>query len=279
MASIQDLIAAKQKEMAAKKSRQNTLKPQPGVHSYRILPSWRGEGEGQFWHDMGMHFVKTEESGSKPAAVYICTEKTFGKPCDVCDAITKSLAVSSNDKMTERLKEARSSQRYLMNVLHLTGPEPTKVQVLEVGTGVFQDVCNLINEYGDITDIVNGIDIKIKREGSGLDTEYSVLPAAKSQPVPKAVLANLTNLDEFVAQENPAGNTKALTAVGTIIGIMPPAGSGSGAAAALASSRSTPALANLSDADDADFAPVTPTASATAVLAEDDLDDLDALLG
>lgn len=273
MASIQDLIAQKQKEMAAKKSRQNTLKPQPGSHSYRILPSWRGDGEGQFWHDMGMHFIKTAESGTKPAAVYICTEKTFGKPCDVCDAITKSLAVSADDKMTEKLKEARSSQRYLMNVLHLSGPEPTKVQVLEVGQGVFQDICNLVVEYGDITDLENGVDIKIKREGSGLDTEYSVLPAAKSQPVPKTALANLVNLDDWVAQENPTGNTKALTAVGSIIGVLPPASSN----AALASSRPA-ALADLSDAEDADFTPVTPTGTATAVLAEDDLDELDKLL-
>lgn len=273
MASIQELIAQKQKEMAAKKSRQNTLKPQPGSHTYRILPSWRGGEDGQFWHDMGMHFIKTEESGNKPAAVYICADKTFGKPCDVCEAINKSLAVSASDKMTEKLKEARSSQRYLMNVLHLTGPEPTKVQVLEVGTGIFQDVCNLIGEYGDITDLTNGIDIKIKREGSGLDTEYSVLPAAKSQPVPKTVLANLVNLDEWVAQENPAGNTKALGAVGSIIGIMPPTSNN----AALASAPRQ-ALNHLDDVEDADFAPVTPTASATAVLEGDDLDELDKLL-
>jgi len=272
--SIQELIAQKQKEMAAKKSRQNTLKPQPGNHAYRILPSWRGNGDGQFWHDMGMHFIKTEESGSKPAAIYICADKTFQKPCEVCDAITKSLAVSHDDKMTDRLKEARSSQRYLMNVLHLTGPEPTKVQVLEVGQSIFQAICNLITEYGDITDLDTGIDIKIKREGSGLDTEYSVLPSAKSNPVKRDVLANLVNLDDFVAQENPVGNTKALNAVGSIIGVLPAAG----AQPALAAPRAAKALDE--DIDDAEFDPVTPTGSASVLDGElDDLDELEELLG
>lgn len=270
--SIQDLIANKQKEMAAKKSRQNTLKPAPGDHKYRILPSWRGGDEGQFWHDFSMHFIKTPSSGDKLEAVYICAEKTFGKPCEVCDAVKKSLAVSSDDKMTEMLKKALSSQRYLMNVLHLTGSEPNKVQVMEVGQGVFEDICNLINEYGDITNPDSGIDIKIKREGSGLDTSYSVLPAAKSAPVKKELLANLVDLDQFVAQENPTGQTKALNAVGGIIGVLPPASS----KPALPSAGRT-ALADLNDADDGDFTPVTPTASAS-IGELDDLDDLDDLL-
>lgn len=276
MANILDLIQQKQKEMAAKKSRQSTLKPAPGDHKYRILPSWRGKEDGQFWHDMGMHFIRTESSGNKPAAVYICADKTFGKPCEVCDAITKSMAVSGDDKMTEYLKQARSSQRYLMNVLHLTGTEPNKVQVLEVGQGVFQDICNLIAEYGDITDPEAGIDIKIKREGSGLDTEYSVLPAAKSGKVDPKLLSGLVNLDEWVAQENPAGHAKALTAVGAIIGVLPPA-DGRGALP----STTRAALADMSDdAEDADFTPVRPTSTSSVTDADlGDLDELDELLG
>lgn len=271
---IQALIAAKQKEMAAKKMRQNTLKPAAGDHKYRILPSWRGGDDRQFWHDFGMHFIKTPNSGDKPEAVYICAEKTYGKPCEVCEAIKKSISVCDDDKMTEQLKKAGSAQRYLMNVLHLTGPEPKKVQIMEVGQGVFEDICNLIGEYGDITDLENGIDVKIKREGSGLDTSYSVLPAAKSQTVDKAVLKDLQNLDQFVAQENPAGQNKALAAVGGIIGILPPASS-----KPAVGSSSRAALADMSDADDADYAPVTPGKSASATtVSDDDLDELDALL-
>lgn len=273
---IQALIAQKQKEMAAKKARQNTLKPQKGKHKYRILPSWRGNGSGQFWHDYSMHFIKTPESGDKPAAVYICAEKTFGKPCDVCAAIKQALGVCGDDKMIEQLKKAQSAQRYLMNVLHLTGPEPTKPQVLEVGQSVFEHICGLVAEYGDITHPETGIDIVINREGSGLETKYSVLPAAKSGPVPADALTQLTDLDQFVAQENPAGQSKALTAVGNIIGLMAPE-----PAPAVPAGRSHPALSDLSDADDADFTPVRPTATASAVdLGDmDDLEELEALLG
>lgn len=275
--SIQDLIAGKQKDMQAKKMRSATLKPQPGKHKYRILPSWRN-GEAQFWHDYAMHFVKTAESGDKPAAVYICADKTFGKPCEVCDAIKKSIAVSVDDAMTKRLKEAQSAQRYLMNVLHLTGPEPTKVQTLEIGQGAFENICVLIGEWGDITDLNTGIDIIIERTGSGLDTKYSVQPASKSAPVAASVLSQLPNLDEFVAQETPAGETKALVAVGQIIGLQAPA-----ANAALPSARSNAALASLSEeAEDAEYTPVgggnaQPSATASNGL-DDDLSDLDDLL-
>lgn len=274
--SIQDLIAGKQKDMQAKKARAATLKPQPGKHKYRVLPTWRVGEENQFWHDFAMHFIKTAESGDKPAAVYVCTDKTFGKPCEVCEAIKKSMAVSVDDAMTKRLKDAQSAQRYLMNVLHLTGPEPTKVQTIEVGTGVFESICALIGEYGDITDLNAGVDILIERTGSGLDTKYSVMPAAKSAPVPAAVMSSLNDLDAFVSQENPAGETKALVAVGQIIGLQAPAGK-----PAALGGRSNAALASLSqEAEDADYTPVgtTPAAAEAGSSLDDDLGDLDDLL-
>lgn len=274
--SIQDLIAGKQKDMAAKKSRQNTLKPQPGTHTYRVLPSWRGGDEKQFWHDFAMHFIKTPDSAGKPAAVYVCSDKTFGKPCEICEAAKKLMAVSTNDDQTKQLKEALSAQRYLLNVLHLTGTEPDKVQIMEVGQGVFEAICGLIGEYGDITDLNEGTDLKITRTGSGLDTKYTVMPAAKSKPVAAKVIANLPNLDEFVAQENPAGETKALTAVGAIVGLLPDN-------SAPVKRGGHPALSQLSEADDAEFETVKPTARASAPSAADDdldgLDELDDLLG
>lgn len=277
--SIQDLIASKQKDMAAKKARQSTLKPQPGKHTYRILPSWRGSDDKQFWHDYAMHYVKTgENADAKPDAVYICIEKTYGKPCEICDAIKKSIAVSTSDSMTKRLKDAHAAQRYLMNVLHITGGEPTKPQVLEVGTGAFEAICNLIGEYGDITDLQEGIDVIITRTGAGLDTKYTVMPAAKSNPVPVSIMSSLTNLDEFVSQENPAGETKALTAVGTIIGLLP------AAQGAPVGRQSQAALASLaSEVEDAEFTPVGSGAAEPAAKAaptiDDDLSDLDELLG
>jgi hypothetical protein len=272
--NIQELIAKKQKEMAAKKSRQSTLKPQAGKHKYRILPSWKSESsDGQFWHDYSMHFVKTPDSGDKPAAVYVCADKTYSRPCEVCAVIEKSLATCGDDKLIDMLKKAKSAQRYLLNVLHLTGPEPKKVQVLEVGQGVFNDICNMIGEYGDISDINSGTDLLITREGLGLETKYSVMAAAKSLPVPKEVIAGMINLDDFVAQENPAGQTKAISAVANIIGLTGPVD-----APYVPAGRSNLALADMSDAEDAEFAPV---ASRSGGLSADDLadlDDLDALL-
>lgn len=268
--SIQDLIAGKQKDMAAKKARASTLKPAAGQHKYRILPCWRGGDEKQFWHDYAMHFIKTVESGDKPAAVYLCVEKTYGKPCEVCESVKKALSVSHDDAMTKRLKEAGASQRYLMNVLHLTGTEPGKPQILELGQTAFEAICGLFSEYGDITDLNEGVDVIITRTGAGLDTKYTVMPAAKSNPVPASILGQLANLDEFVAQENPAGEVKALTAVGSIIGLLPATTSGTGAKGG------HPALNDLTEIEDAE---IVGSAGKPAAQASDaDLDDLDALL-
>lgn len=268
--SIQDLIAGKQKELQAKKSREKTLKPQPGKHIYRVLPSWRGDDDKTFYHDFGIHWVHTPGGGDKPAAAYVCAEKTFGRPCQVCAALDKAAVASKDDATAKLVKDARAAQRYLVNVLHRSGTEPEKPQILEVGIGIFENICELIMEYSDITDPNSGIDIVINRTGSGKDTRYTVMPAATSKPVPKTVLGNIPSLDQYVSQENPADEAKTLSAVGEIIGILP-----SRQPMKPVPQASQNALSQLAEeAEDADFV------EASASVADDlsDLDDLDALL-
>ena len=269
---ILTLIQNKQKEMASKKQRTATFKPAAGAHTYRILPSWNhASGDKKFWHDFGIHFIKSPTSGDKPEAVYVCAEKTYERPCEICDSIRHKIGTCADDKLLDYLKKASSAQRYLVNVLHLSGPEPTKVQVMEVGQGVFDALLGLIPEYNDITDLDEGTDVKITREGSGLDTKYAVMPCRVSKPVSPAVLKDLVNLDDYVALENPVGQAKALSAVGSIIGISHSSG------AALPRSTAA-ALADMSDdIEEAEFTPVKKVSGSD--LTADDLDDLDELLG
>lgn len=224
MTDIRELIKQKQQDIKAKTGRQRTVKPKQGRSVWRILPSWRTkDGSAPFWHDFGSHFIK--DKAGQVVAVYVCAEKTFNRECAVCAAISQGMATTKNDDLIKQLKEAQSGQRYLMNALELSDAEKKgEPQILEIGNGLFMDIANLINEYGDITDINSGIDIVIQRTGSSVkDTKYTVMPSPKSAPVPKAVLDKLIDLDDYVAQENEAGLRKAVAAIAQKTGVALPA--------------------------------------------------------
>lgn len=273
--SIQDLVARTKKEQAAKKAANlRTLKPQDGKHTYRILPTWRlntmpekcKEAAQPFWHDFAMHYVRSEANG-KPTA-YICLEKTFGAECPVCAAIGRGISASHDDETIGLLKEANATQKYLLNVLHLTGPKRDEVQVMEVGQKIFDQILEFVSEYGDITDLKEGMDIIITREGSGLNTTYTVMPNIKSQPVDASVMSKLFDLDAVVKQENETRLSMALDNLAKVSGILP---------AASASTGHRASLVDMSDVDDADysdvpFEPDTPAGSDD--ISDDELDSL-----
>lgn len=216
--SIQELIAAKQKEIAAKKGRQRPFKFPVGKTKIRVLPSWR-DGDMQFWHDFGTHYIK--DTKGETAAIYVCTDKTFGRDCEVCKSIGMGIKNAHDDETIELMKDANAGQQYLMNALIRGDANNKEPVLLAVGINLFSDICDIIEEYDDITDLDNGIDLTIVREGSGRnDTKYTVIPAAKSAKVPKEVIGKLINLDEYVAQENEAQLSKAIGAVTASAGLI-----------------------------------------------------------
>jgi hypothetical protein len=283
MSGIQDLIKKTKQEHASKKaSNLRTMKPQPGRHTYRILPTWRlntmpeeAAKEAQpFWHDFAMHWVRTEKNG-KPTA-YICLEKTFGADCPVCSAIGRGISASNDDETVELLKDANASQKYLFNVLHRSSTDkPNEVQVLEVGNKIFEQILEFVTEYGDITDLADGLDLIIVREGSGLDTKYTVMPAGKSKPVDKGVMEQIFDLDAVVKQENETKLNLALDNLSKVSGVLPAKASSSKAS-----------LVDMSEVEDASYADANDEVEATdaedsSESADDDIsdDELDDLLG
>lgn len=220
MSSIKDLIAKKQKEIQAKKGRVKPIKFGVGKTRIRILPSWRGQNDPNFFHDFGMHFVRESDKGD--LAVYICTDATFGKECPVCQAIGQGIKNSNDDEQIKLLKRANAGQRYLMNVL-VVNDDPAKSEpaVMDAGIGLFEDICSIIAEYDDITLLKGGTDLIVTREGTGqFDTKYSVFPTPKSKDVPESIYAKVHNLDDYVAQENDSDKMKAVTAVSRAAGFL-----------------------------------------------------------
>lgn len=230
--SIKDLIAKKKQKIEAKKqSFIRPSKPAPGKNVYRILPSWRERTEEEkneglpspFFQEYGQHFIKHDLDQSKPDAVYICTDKTFDTPCEICEMIDKAIMSTGDDDYKKLLKANKSKALYLFNALHINGDKPNEPFLLEVGENLFLEICNIIDEYGDITSLKDGIDLIVTKSGTGFDTSYSVVPRSKekSTPVDTTVMQNITNLETFVQQENASRQKVALEAIGKVTSVLP----------------------------------------------------------
>ncbi len=236
--NIMDIVNNKKKAIeAASGRRERTVRPQPGKSKFRILPGWRGDEDPTFFHDFGQHYIKDGNDDLK--AVYMCTEKTYGKPCPICQALSDAKGkVVDDDNLIKAIDESRASNRMLFNALHLDGEDPSSPIILEVSPTTAQKIFDIMggeDGYGDITDLESGTDIIISRSGKGLNTEYSIYAAPKSGKVNKAVMKNLHNLDDYVNQEFDEGRNKALAAVSTVAGALPlSTGGGGGAATAIA---------------------------------------------
>lgn len=280
-------------------SRVKTLKPNPGRNRYRILPSWRGADQ-QFWMDFGQHWIK--DATGKIQAVYVCNDKTFGSHCQVCDAISQGILMSGDDLTKKRLEEARSTARVLLNVLDLGSPNPMQVHILEIAPTIFNGnkgvggIISLFQDWPNLLDLDGGAEVIIEKSGTGKETRYGV-SAIPGKAVDKSVLANLHNLDQFVAAEGEAGASRALSSLAAISGVLPAPSAPATASAARSATSPAVAATSFSLDDDADadalrslesdppFEAAKPAAAApaaakpTAKSGDDELEDLLADLG
>lgn len=271
------LIKSKKAALNAGK-RQKTIKPKDGRNRYRILPGWRLvldaatkalSGDPVFYHDFGQHFIKDESGEMK--AVYICTDKTFGRPCGVCTAIETAIRSTTDDALIKVMKEAKAAGRILLNVLELDGDSPNDPQILELAPTAFAEALNIFAEWGDISDLADGKDIIVERSGKGIGTRYSVQIAAKSKSVSTDVWKKVANLDEYVAQESEEQAARAISNVKSVAGLLPSEHVPRPAA------KPAPALTHDDEGDDTDAIPMT-TKEALAVVESTGDADLDSLL-
>lgn len=216
-----DLIAARKNQV----SKTKTIKPEMGRNRYRILPSWAGEGEA-FWKDYGQHFIK--DGANKVQAVFVCNDKTFGTPCEVCTALAQGIQHAEDDLTIKRLTDAKANARVLLNVLWLDngGKCPSDIpQILEVAPSVFNGakgvggIISLFSEWPNLVNLQDGVDVIIEKSGTGMETRYGVQVAGSSKPVPANVLEKLHNLDNFVATETAETQRKTLSSLASSYGV------------------------------------------------------------
>jgi hypothetical protein len=221
--SLMELIAQKRNAIAAG-NRAKTIKPKDGRNRFRILPRWDGDATKPFWHDFGSHFIK--DIAGNFLAAYICTDKTFGMPCEVCVGIKQAMSGTRDDGMVKLLKDANAAARVLVNVLWIDSDKPNEPQILELAPSAFSGILSVLQEWGgDTMNATNGRDIIIERQGTGLNTKYTVAPCAQTSSFDPAIISKAMNLDDYVKQESLELQTKALNGLRSVVGLLPAPGS------------------------------------------------------
>ena len=256
------LLEMLKQKKAALKSKEKTIKPQPGNNRYVLLPGWRKGEEYVWYHDFGQHYIKN--AADEIQAVYPCNEAIFGKPCAVCEGLQRAQHSASDDETIELLKKAKSSRRHLVNVLALDGEDPNTPQILELTTTTFTQLMDMVEDYAaQVFDPESPMVFTIKREGKALNTKYYIQTTPKTHDLPKGVLSKIPNLDEYVQMESDEQKRKAIAAINSVAGLLP-----------AGSDRPQTTAPRLAASDDiVEDAPARPAAKPTAALAEE-LDDL-----
>jgi len=254
------LLELMKQKKAALKSKDKTIKPQPGANRYVLLPGWRKGEEHVWYHEFGQHYIKN--AAGEIQAVYPCNEAIYGKPCPICDGLNRAQHAASDDETIELLKQAKAGRSYLMNVLALDSEDPKTPQILEVRTTVFGGLVDAVEEWAaSIFDPEGAQIITINTEGKGLNTKYSVQVSPKKVAVPKDSLTKLHNLDEYVQMESEEQKRKALSAINNVAGI-------------LGSDRPTTSRPALAHDELVEDAPAPAAARKPAPAMTDELDDL-----
>ncbi|MFW6855272.1 hypothetical protein ACODYM_28695 [Burkholderia gladioli] len=216
MATFAEKLAAKVlASKAALAAKKGTAKLKPGNNRIVLLQGWEEGAEENFYQKFGQHYIKDAEGNMLATAV--CNQKTYDLPCPVCSAIQAAGRVV-DDATIEVLKEAGSAQGYLLNVLLPESDTPNAPQIVEVRESVLSGILEIVDQWG--ADAFAN-EIIIKKEGTGLNTKYSVTYTPKKAAVPADALKQLHNLSAWVkAKEGEEKTSLAKLAVNRAAGLI-----------------------------------------------------------
>lgn len=162
-------------------SQQGWFSPKEGRNIIRIMPEVGDMDEYVFFQEVGKHYIP----GANNKSLY-CPEFTTGgdEECPICEMVNQLYRGSEEDK--KLASSLRVRKQYWMNVIDRDN-ESAGPQIFTPGQTIMRALIAYINdpEYGDMSDVDEGYDITIERKGSGMDTEYNVLPRRNISPLHK----------------------------------------------------------------------------------------------
>lgn len=214
-----------------KNSGGKTVKPKEGRNTYRFLAPtpeiapWV-PASGQFWADLGVHWIKAGEN-EKPIAVVGDCEIVHQRPSVINTAITMAIESAMDEESKKLYEDWKARKSVIVNVIDRSaGDSVVQLELTPTTFGKFLELMSLYADSGvDITDPISGVDIVITKSGKGLNTEYDVAVApGVSKPVTKDQLAACVDLMGFIEANFFRGEEqKALNAIQQIAGIAVPA--------------------------------------------------------
>lgn len=145
-------------------------KPSEGRNTIRVLPAV-GEMEF-FFHEVGRHYDQRQ---------YCPAISTDGaEECPICE-LNEQLFQSGEKEAASKF---RANRAFWMNIIDRKNRDAGP-QIYTPGIQVFQAIVSLVSDadYGDVTDLDEGFDLKLDRKGTGLETKYTVLPAPRPSPL------------------------------------------------------------------------------------------------
>ena len=146
-----------------------------GTQRVRLLPTI--DDEADFVIEMVQFYLGADIKG-------VYSPSTFGEPCAIMDKFNE-LKSSSDPDDKELAKTFIPKKRFLSACVAYTDEkgktinEERGVCLVQLTTGLYQEIIDYYldeDEWGDMTDAEEGYDLKLKRSGTGLNTEYSAAP-------------------------------------------------------------------------------------------------------
>ena len=172
-----------------------------GMSSIRILPPW--DPTGRVALPVYMHPIEYKGEGmSFTKYNWTCVNKTFAKPCPICEGLANMAAAGVDVSNWEA-----SRRQFYFNAIVMH--DPTYNQQKNTGTApgthvlmkapkTFYDwiISQITNPMiGDITSVTNGIDVYVTKEGTGLGTSYNMTLSPDGRtPIPQEYLEKITDL-------------------------------------------------------------------------------------
>lgn len=220
------------------KKREETWKPKEGENHIRVLPPWTSDGPNgdQFWREVYTHFGVTdfEAPDADSAMRMACPKETPGAAelqgleadskmvCPICEAVAK-LRQSQDPADIEMAKNSRAKTQIMSNIIDLDDPVWTqeninekkaknvsaehlpklgdpKVQVFTYGITIMNQILDFFQDGVDLTNLSEGRDLTLTREGTGIQTKYRTRPSMTASPAPitdAQLDEHLEDLDEL----------------------------------------------------------------------------------
>lgn len=177
------------------RGRNKYWKPTKETSRIRILPSWNG---GLFFREVAFHFGVGFDKRT-----VLCPRRTPGilLPCPICEHLDSKYRGVNSEEAREMFSTAGSKIQYLYNIIDLDNPDEG-VQIYCSGRKVWNQLMTYmkdVNNWGDFTDVDQGFNITITKEGKDRYSSYDVkldrLPSALKN---KDILKDLKDLDKEV---------------------------------------------------------------------------------